>query len=187
MKGMMRIHTDFTTIPDAYAKHAPAANKVDGMSVVSFPFSLTGLPQTAAYLHWELVDDDAIPVCGFQWIHWAVANVPVEALMFDPSDPSAPMVPEDFSRDQPSMIPEAVQGRNSYVSRFVGVKDPALYQRYIGPNPPDRDHDYMLSVWATTEPIATIEEGFWLNQLRHAMRDSRSIVAFDSVWLTGRA
>lgn len=183
----MHIQTEFTTIPDKYAKHAPTDLKKDGMSFVSFPFSITGLPGSAAYLHWELVDDDAIPVCGFQWIHWAVANVPVDALMFDFNDPSALSVPEDFSRRQPALIPEAVQGKNSYVSRFVGCKDPSLYQRYVGPCPPDKDHDYMLSVWATSKPIDGIEEGFWLNELRNAMRMNRSLVDFDSVWLTGKA
>ena len=183
----MRIQTEFTTIPDRYSKHAPADCLVDGKApVVSFPFSIGELPANARYLHWEFVDDDAIAVGGFQWIHWCVANVPVDAIMYDFNDSAALQIPEDLSRKLPAMIPEAVQGRNSYASPMVGVKNPAVYQRYVGPCPPDKDHDYMLSVWATAEPIADIHEGFWLNQLRNAMRVCRSLVGFDSVWLTGR-
>ena len=45
----------------------------------------------------------------------------------------------------------------------------------------------MLSVWATSKPIEGLAEGFWLNELRNAMRMNRSLVDFDSVWLTGKA
>lgn len=185
--GAMRIQTDFTTIPDAYAKHAPEENKIGSHSIVSFPFAISDLPADAQYLHWELVDDDAIAVGGFQWIHWCAANVPVGAIMYDFHDSTALRIPEDFSRTMPSMIPEAVQGRNSYASPMVGETNPAVTQRYVGPNPPDKDHEYMLSVWATSAPIPDIKEGFWLNQLRNAMRTSRTLVAFDSVWLLGKA
>ena len=26
------------------------------------------------FLHWEFVDPDSIPVCGFQWNHWSLAS-----------------------------------------------------------------------------------------------------------------
>lgn len=184
----MRILTDFTVIPDDCSKYAPAQNKAGGSAIVSFPFSLAGIDPRAQYLHWAFVDDDSIPVCGFQWVHWSVANLPIDALLTDPADPSAALVPLDFSRTLPAMIPEALQGRNSQDSKLVGCTDPQIAQRYTGPNPPDKDHDYLLRVWASTEPLADLHQGFWLNEMYHALRGAEgSIVDFAQAYLTGRA
>ena len=183
---MMRVSTDFTTIPDDYGKAAPAANLTEGIPTVSFPFYLDGVNPAAHYLHWEFVDDDSIPVCGFQWIHWSVANLPIDALMFDFNDSHALHIPENFSNQLQSMVPEAVQGRNSQASRFVGSDNPAVYQRYNGPQPPDKPHDYMLTVYATTKPLPELKEGFWLSELRDGLRTCRDVVDSDAIWLTGR-
>lgn len=166
----MRIVTDFDIIPDDYAKHAPAVNKIDGRPVISFPFTIADLPDSARFLHWELVDPDSIPVCGFQWNHWTAANVPVEALNFDAAAHTV-SVPADFSRNQPRLAPQAVQGRTSAASKLVNATDPRLTQRYNGPAPPDRAHDYVLRVWATAEPLPGLHEGYWLNALVHALRN----------------
>lgn len=109
----MLITADFSIIPSAYAKDAPEDARVDSVPCVSFPFYIDQLNPRAKYLHWEFSDPDSIPVCGFEWIHWTVANLPVEAIMFDPSDAHALSIPADFSRSLPAMIPEALQGRNS--------------------------------------------------------------------------
>ena len=172
----MKVSADFTTIPDAYAKHAPEGNLTGGVPVVSFPFYISDIAPQARYVHWEFVDDDAIPVSGFQWIHWSVANLPLDALMYDFNDSHALQIPEDFSRQLPALIPEAVQGRNSAASPMVGVKDPAVSQRYNGPQPPDKQHDYMLAVYATSRPLQGLCEGFWLNELRNGLRKSSDVV-----------
>jgi Raf kinase inhibitor-like YbhB/YbcL family protein len=176
----MRITTDFTRIPDEYAKAAPAANKLDGQPIVSFPFYIDQLDPSAHYLHWALTDPDSIPVCGFEWIHWSVANLPVDALMYDFNDAHALAIPADFSRTMVSMIPEALQGRNSEASRFVGKTDPAVIARYVGPTPPDKDHDYLLRVWATAEPLEGLDQGFWLNEQFHALLKAG---AGDPAWM----
>ena len=85
----MLITADFSIIPSAYAKDAPEDARVDSVPCVSFPFYIDQLNPRAKYLHWEFSDPDSIPVCGFEWIHWTVANLPVEAIMFDPSDAHA--------------------------------------------------------------------------------------------------
>lgn len=167
----MRVSADFTTVPDEFAAAAPAENLVEGTPVVSFPFYIEDLDASMHYLHWELVDPDSIPVCGFEWIHWAVANVPVDALMFDFNDSAALQIPADFSRSMPAMIPEAVQGRNSSAGKLVGSTNPQVTMRYNGPTPPDKQHDYMLRVWATAKPLSNLRQGFWLNELLHALRD----------------
>ena len=182
----MRISADFTVIPDPYAKQAPAENLIVGTPVVSFPFYIDQLAPTAAYLHWELVDPDSIPVCGFEWIHWTVANVPVDALMYDFNDAHALAIPQDFSRTLPSMIPEAVQGRTSAASKLVNSTDPSVFSRYNGPTPPDRDHDYYLHLWATDNPLPSLQQGFWLNALLHAVRGYQGEIDQAGIFLTGR-
>ena len=183
----MRLSADFTVIPDEYAKHAPAENLIDGTPIVSFPFYIDELPPYAQYLHWRFVDPDSIPVCGFEWIHWVVANVPVDAIMADFNDAHALAIPPDFSRSLPSMIPEALQGRNSSASKLVNSTDPAVYARYNGPKPPDRDHDYLLEVWATEAPLEPLKQGFWLNELLHALRGYDGRIDHAAIFLTGEA
>mgnify|MGYP002479202699 CR=1 FL=1 len=182
----MRVSADFTVIPGAYAKKAPQENCVDGVPVVSFPFYVDDMRPDVHWLHWQLVDPDAIPVCGFEWIHWAVANVPVDALMYDFNDSHALAIPADFSRTLPSMIPEALQGRTSHAGALVGDVNPAVIMRYNGPTPPDRDHEYLLDVWGTADPLPGLGQGFWLNALYHAIRDYEGPVDQGGLAVTGR-
>ena len=95
----MRVTADFTVIPDVFAKAADPEYKTAGTPVVSFPFYIEDFDKSRIkYLHWEFLDPDSIPVCGFEWIHWSVANLPVDALMFDFNDSRALQIPPDFSR-----------------------------------------------------------------------------------------
>lgn len=137
----MKISADFTVIPDAFAKAAPPENCIDGTPIVSFPFYIDELDPSVQFLHWEFVDPDSIPVCGFQWNHWSLANLPVDALMYDFNDSHALAIPADFSRTVSAMIPETVQGRTSAASPLLKGRsdDPAVTMRYNGPYPPDRD------------------------------------------------
>lgn len=184
----MRISADFTVVPDAFAKAAPPENRVDGTPIVSFPFYIDDLDLAVRYLHWEFVDPDSIPVCGFEWIHWSVANLPVDALMYDFNDSHALAIPPDFSRTLPAMIPETVQGRNSSASKFVGRgTDPAVIMRYNGPQPPDKDHEYYLHVWGTTKPLPGLNQGFWLNELLHAVRNCGETPDQGGIFVTGKA
>ena len=132
----MKISADFTVIPDDFAKAAAPEYFNGGVPVVSFPFYIDDVNPEARYLHWEFVDPDSIPVCGFEWIHWSVANLPIDALMYDFNDSHALAIPPDFSRQLPAMIPETVQGRNSSASKFLGRStDPSVIMRYNGPQP----------------------------------------------------
>ena len=107
--------------------------------------------------------------------------------MFDFNDSRALQIPPDFSRQMPAMIPEAVQGRTSAASRFVGDKDPAVTMRYNGPNPPDQDHEYYLHVWGTAKPLPGLNQGFWLNELQHAIRDCGETPEQAGIFLIGKA
>lgn len=187
--GDMKISADFTVIPAAFAKAAPSENRIDGTPIVSFPFYIDELDPAVQFLHWEFVDPDSIPVCGFQWNHWALANLPVDALMYDFNDSHALAIPADFSRTVSAMIPETVQGRTSAASPLLKGRstDPAVTMRYNGPCPPDKDHDYYLHVWGTTAPLAGLNQGFWLNEMERALRTSGTIADQGGVFLTGKA
>lgn len=190
----MRIITDFDTIPDRYAKRAPRSLRRKGRPAVSFPFRLEGVPQEARYLHWMLVDPDSVPVCGFPWIHWSLANLPVAALAaLQPDEAAGPVlaVPEDFSRNLHELIPGVPQGRTSAASPLAMEEeiadDPAVLMRYNGPTPPDRVHDYVLSVWATQGALPDLDEGFWLNALVHAIHSAQPVAAAARAWLPADA
>lgn len=182
----MRISADFTTIPDAYAKNAPAESRVDGTPVVSFPFYVDQVHEQAQYLHWAFTDPDSIPVCGFEWIHWTVANLPIAALMYDFNDSHALQIPPDFSRTMTAMIPEALQGNNSCAGGFLRRTKIEIARRYNGPQPPNEDHDYHLQVWATSEPLTNLAQGFWLNHMMKSLNSVRGVVDYGGLVLTGR-
>lgn len=50
----IQVKLDKGYLPDEYAKYASV--KEAGNPVVSFPFTLTGLPEGSKYLAWSLVD-----------------------------------------------------------------------------------------------------------------------------------
>ncbi|RRG18682.1 YbhB/YbcL family Raf kinase inhibitor-like protein [Weissella viridescens] len=143
-------------LPDLYAKAAPETATVNGTPVISFPFEVLNIPKSANYLAWTLIDADAIPVTGFAWIHWTMADVPVTGRNL--------VIPADFSRETSA----GVQGLNSQASKFVGETDPALTMRYTGPMPPDQPHAYRLEVFAMPELLGLVS-GYFLNEQYRAL------------------
>ena len=152
----MKIITDFdkNILPDRYSKYTDELEL--GNAIVSFPFKLTDVPKEAKTLAWTFVDYDSIPVCGFAYIHWCVANVPA-----DKTDIEA-----DFSR----LDTQHLHGKNSLVSKFLSTDFSAIENGYIGPYPPDKDHAYTLTVYALDSELP-LKEGFYLNELGHAAKN----------------
>ena len=107
--------------------------------------------------------------------------------MYDFNDSHALQIPPDFSRQLPSMIPETVQGRTSAASKLVGSTNPQVTMRYNGPQPSDKDHDYSLHVWGTAKPLPGLNQGFWLNELFHALRDVDHVTDQGVMFITGKA
>ena len=140
-------------LPDRYGKYAPAVDRYAGGPVVSFPISIEGAPTATKTFALTLVDYDSIPVCGFTWIHWVVANIPADMTR----------LPADASR---IFKDEFVQGVNSNISKFVGATDPEVTNGYTGPTPPDKTHDYTLTVYALDDKL-DLKPGFYMNALRH--------------------
>ena len=64
-------------LPDKYAKFAPAEYRLEDNPVVNFPIAVSDVPAGTETLAIAFIDYDAIPVGGFPWIHWTVANLPV--------------------------------------------------------------------------------------------------------------
>ncbi|CAJ1188914.1 PEBP family protein [Companilactobacillus paralimentarius DSM 13238 = JCM 10415] len=141
-------------LPDKYGKHAAPEDIKNGKPLISFPIQLSNLPADTKTIALTFTDPDSIPVCGFEWIHWTMANIPNSQLE----------IPENFSRLAQSPI---VQGKNSTASPlFDGPKD--LATGYNGPYPPDQTHDYILKVFALDDNL-NLENGFWMNELLHQM------------------
>ena len=146
-------------LPDKYGKFAPDDCKLDGHPNVSFPIEIEDVPEGTKSLALEFVDYDAIPVGGFCWIHWLACDI----------DPSTTLIPENASAEQSI---DMVQGSNSAWSPFMGGStDPERTQRYTGPYPPDKTHVYTLKVYALDVPSLGLEEGFYLNEMRRAVKE----------------
>ncbi|WP_054650852.1 YbhB/YbcL family Raf kinase inhibitor-like protein [Lacticaseibacillus pantheris] len=142
-------------LPDQYGKYATGEDMRNGFPVTSFPFQVTDIPADTVALALTLTDYDAVPVSGFTWIHWIAADIPV----------TLANMPANASRQ---LAGQFVQGRNSNAGSYVRNTDPEIYQRYTGPTPPNADHDYTFTVYALNTTL-DLPEGFWLNELRHAL------------------
>jgi Raf kinase inhibitor-like YbhB/YbcL family protein len=94
----------------------------NGQPKLSLPLEITGAPEGTVCFAVYMDDPDAVPVCGFRWVHWMAVNI------------EAGSIPEDFSRTAGDA---AVQGAND--GGTVG---------YAGPQPPDKDHTYVITVYA---------------------------------------
>ncbi|GHP14494.1 hypothetical protein YK48G_19190 [Lentilactobacillus fungorum] len=143
-------------LADKYSKYAAPEDKKGDKPLISFPVQITGAPTGAESLALTLLDWDAIPVSGFMWIHWTAANI----------SPTITEIPENNSQ---SLKVEMIQGRNSTAGGLIGNSDPQTAWHYNGPNPPDRTHNYHLSVFALDSKLP-LKDGFWLNELQDAMR-----------------
>lgn len=107
--------------------------KTKGIPVLSLPLQITGAPDGTVCYAIYMDDPDARPLCGYNWVHWMAVNI---------HDSS---IPEDFSRTAQDI---AVQGKND--NGTIG---------YAGPTPPDKDHTYVITVYALDAEL-TLSEGF---------------------------
>lgn len=124
----------------------------NGKNTRSVPFTVSDIPEGTVSFAAVLDDKDAIPVCGFSWIHWTLCNL------------TEPNVPEDSSRNAPNYI----QGTTSFCS-CAGDETREEASCFGGMAPPDKDHEYDLSVYAL-DCTLDLENGFYLGDLMRAMR-----------------
>lgn len=142
-------------LADRFGSRASDEDQTANRPVRSFPVTFTAFPKATQAFALTLVDYDAIPVCGFAWIHWTLANLPA----------TSPKLPEDASRQH---HPQFLQGKNSNASKFVTAPN-EICQGYTGPRPPRGTHHYILTGYAL-DTFLPLEQGFWMNELLHAMK-----------------
>jgi Raf kinase inhibitor-like YbhB/YbcL family protein len=104
-----------------------------GHSELSLPLSIEGAPEGTACFAVYMDDPDAVPVCGYRFVHWMAVNI------------SASDIPEDFSRQAGETT---VQGKNDFGKSGYG-----------GPAPPDKDHTYEITVYALDAELS-LSKGF---------------------------
>ncbi|MGL5056468.1 MAG: YbhB/YbcL family Raf kinase inhibitor-like protein [Fusobacteriaceae bacterium] len=133
-------------IENKYGKHG--TENIQGMPSLSLPLEWKDAPKDAKAYAVVMQDYDAIPVCGFSWIHW-VAIIPGEYSG----------VKENASQEDKNII----QGLNSWHSP-LGNLDKGTASHFGGPAPPDKDHTYEIKLYALSE-MPKLENGFYLNEL----------------------
>lgn len=137
-------------IADRFGKHGDHFDD-SGMPTWSLPFEIHDAPGETVSFALLLEDKDAIPVCGFSWIHWVAANITRSFLEENESQTAS-----DF-----------VQGTNSR-SGELRKQDRLAVSCYGGMAPPDQDHLYELHVFAL-DTMLDLEKGFYMNEMYKAM------------------
>ncbi|MDD2534631.1 MAG: YbhB/YbcL family Raf kinase inhibitor-like protein [Eubacteriales bacterium] len=121
------------------------------MVTYSLPIQITDAPADTVTFAIVFEDKDAVPVCGFTWIHWLVADLDRTELLANES-----VTATDF-----------VQGTNSWSGKLGGL-DRLAASYYGGMSPPDCAHVYELHVYALDTRL-DLPRGFYLNELHKAM------------------
>lgn len=154
----MQVNVDLEEglLPDRFGKYAEQPDRLEGFPVRSFPIEISDVPEGARSLALAFIDFDAIPVGGFCWIHWLACDI----------DPETTLIPEDASRT--GALP-FTQGSNSNWSPMAhGSANPQVFNRYCGPQPPDKTHSYTLALYALDCALG-LPEGYYLNDFRRAI------------------
>lgn len=128
-------------------------NFIGDMPSYSLPLKFEDAPTETKTFAVVIVDHDAIPVSGFTWIHWAVANINSNELA------------ENAALQQRYLN----QGTNSWSSPLLAEPLSRMQAAtYGGMVPPDKPHTYTIKVYALDSTL-NINRGFYLNDLYAAM------------------
>ena len=122
----------------------------------SFHLAWEDLPPGTETLALIFIDHDAIPVCGFSWIHWSVANI----------DPQWHELPENASLER-SLL-EGVTSWNSGLLPEAWKLDKEDATGFGGCAPPDQAHRYTVELYALNTKLS-LQRGFFLNEMLNAM------------------
>ena len=143
-------------IADRFGKRA-SESEIDshGIPTRSLPLTIEEAPEGTVSYAIFMEDKDAVPVCGFSWIHWVAANIKKNELRENES-----ITAEDY-----------VQGTTSWFGVIGEISGIDRYEvsRYGGPTPPNAPHTYEIHVYALDSELA-LGKGFFMNELFHAMK-----------------
>ncbi|MCF0217919.1 MAG: YbhB/YbcL family Raf kinase inhibitor-like protein [Malacoplasma sp.] len=132
---------------------------MDGNNVYSFHIGWSEIPINTKSIAIFYFDYDSIPVCGFPFLHWAVANI----------DPNIKELNENASV---LMQDTLIQGKNStYSPLFSQDHKPNLSlktQLFVGSAPPNCDHIYTVKVYAVNKML-DLKNGFFVNELMNQL------------------
>lgn len=137
-------------IADKYGKRGGQFNE-SGMPTYSLPFKVEDAPKGTVCFALVLEDKDAVPVCGFSWIHWIAAN----------------FKRAELGENDSVLAKDYVQGTNSWSGKLGGA-DRMASSFYGGMAPPDAPHVYELHVFALDAEL-DLAQGFYMNELYKAM------------------
>lgn len=135
-------------IQKPYGKYGTQVNS-EGIPTYSLPLKIEDPPAGAKTFALILEDKDAIPVCGFTWIHWIAANI----------------IRTELSENESLHATDFVQGSTSFQSASNG--SPVI--GYGGMSPPNAPHTYELYVFAL-DTVLDLKPGFYMNELHWKMQ-----------------
>lgn len=134
---------------DKFGKRGTQFNSL-GMCTYSPEIVISEAPAKTKSYALILEDRDAIPLDGFSWIHWTVANVR-----------------KDEIAENESIKGTLLQGATTW---SAGKPEDRLESAvYGGMAPPDCDHVYRLAVYAL-DAVLDLEQGFYANELYKVMK-----------------
>lgn len=128
-------------IADAYGKFGK--DFIGDMPSFSLPFEIKNEPKGTVSYAVILDDKDSVPVCGFVWIHWLIADLKKNQLV---------------SGESSNINADFIQGNNSWNEPLYG-----------GMAPPDKAHIYDLTVYALDKEL-NLTMGFSLETLQREMK-----------------
>lgn len=139
-------------IEDKYGKRG--SDFIEGMPSYSLPIKIQNAPKETQCYALVLEDKDSIPVAGFAWIHWTIAN----------------LTKTELSENEAFLNKGLIQGANSWASSLLGKTfNRTTASTYGGMSPPDRPHTYELTVYAL-DSFLPLQKGFYMNELYWAMQ-----------------
>lgn len=107
---------------------------------ISIPFKIEDIPKNTKSFAFLFEDKDAIPVCGFSFIHWVGWNLTRDEVHEGESETA-----------------------NDFISGYHSLSK-ETDKHYVGMAPPDKDHTYELHVYALDRMI-DLDEHHYFNDL----------------------
>lgn len=138
-------------IQDRYGRRS--GDQLEGVPQLSFPVRWEGAPVGTKSFALVFIDYDNVIGEGIIWVHWLAVNIPAEA--------------EGLAEDAARTDGTLVQGKNTWAFQ-LGTENPVC-NRYGGPAPEDRPHEYELQLYALSEML-DLENGCYYNEFLRASR-----------------
>lgn len=138
-------------IQDPYGK--ASSDTAEGVPQLSFPVQWEGAPEGTQSFALVFIDYDNVIGEGIIWVHWLAANIPA----------ASQGLREDAARTDGSLL----QGKNTWAFQ-LGADNPVC-NRYGGPAPEDRPHEYELQLYALSD-FLDLKDGYYYNEFLRQIR-----------------